>query len=426
MSAYLLDWCSLLVRWLHVVAGIAWIGSSFYFVWLDDSLEPLGEREPADPRVAGELWAVHGGGFYRSRKYRVAPQVLPPTLHWFYWEAYTTWLSGFALLCLLYFLRAEAYLVDPSVASLTKPAAIGIALAVIVASWLVYDGLCRSPLGRNPRALTLVVAIATAVEAWGLCHLFSGRGAFMIFGAALGTIMVANVLFVIIPGQRELVRAKREGREPDAGPGLRGKQRSVHNTYFTLPVLFVMISNHYAMTYGARYNWLVLIAMSFAGACIRGWFVARHKPAGRHGLVAAVPAALGVLTLAGLVVALAPGGVGGESQAITSEVGAMPPPGDAAMAGAPTVDVAQVQTIVEQRCVPCHSRNPTQHGFNAPPNGVVLETLDELRAHLPEVQKQVALRAMPLGNLTGMTDEERATVLMWIGHAAAHRSLSEQ
>lgn len=398
MIAYLLDWCGLLVRWLHLVAGIAWIGASFYFVWLDDSLEPLGEGEPADPRVAGELWAVHGGGFYRSRKYRVAPEVLPPTLHWFYWEAYTTWLSGFALLCLVYFLRAEAYLVDPSVASLTKPAAIGIALAVIVASWLVYDGLCRSPLGRNARALATAVAIATAVEAWGLCQLFSGRGAFMIFGAALGTIMVANVLFVIIPGQRELVRAKREGREPDAAPGLRGKQRSVHNTYFTLPVLFVMISNHYAMTYGARYNWLVLIAMSFAGACIRGWFVARHKPAGRHGLVAAMPAALGVLTLAGLVVALAPRGV----------------------TGAPAVDVGQVQTIVEQRCVPCHSRNPTQHGFNAPPNGVVLETLDELRAHLPEVQKQVALRAMPLGNLTGMTDEERAKVLMWIGHGAAH------
>ncbi len=440
MIAYLLDWCGLLVRWLHLVAGIAWIGASFYFVWLDDSLEPLGEREPADPRVAGELWAVHGGGFYRSRKYRVAPEVLPPTLHWFYWEAYTTWLSGFALLCLVYFLRAEAYLVDPSVASLTKPGAIGIALAVIVASWLVYDGLCRSPLGRNARALMAAVAIATAVEAWGLCQLFSGRGAFMIFGAALGTIMVANVLFVIIPGQRELVRAKREGREPDAAPGLRGKQRSVHNTYFTLPVLFVMISNHYAMTYGARYNWLVLIAMSFAGACIRGWFVARHKPAGRHGLVAAMPAALGVLTLVGLMVGLAPGDVRGTRQVITSEVGAMPPQGGVAvggtavdgsaadraragavpMVGAPPVNGAQVQTIVEQRCVPCHSRNPTQHGFNAPPNGVVLETLDELRAHLPEVQKQVALRAMPLGNLTGMTDEERAKVLMWIGHGAAH------
>jgi uncharacterized membrane protein len=440
---YLLDWCGLLVRWLHVVAGIAWIGSSFYFVWLDNHLEPQGTSEPVDPNVAGELWAVHGGGFYRSRKYRVAPAVLPPTLHWFYWEAYTTWLSGFGLLFLLYFLRAEAYLIDPAVLALTKSAAIAITLAVLVVSWLVYDGLCRSPLGRNGRALAVAVALVTAVEAWGVCHLFGGRGAFMVFGAALGTIMVANVLFVIIPGQRELVRAKREGREPDPGPGLRGKQRSVHNTYFTLPVIFVMISNHYAMTYGARYNWLVLIAMSFAGACIRGWFVARHKPAGRRGVASAVPAALGVLTLAGVVVALAPesgpsplgaalglgDGTGmapaadaGPNSGAGANSGATPNSGGSAST-APPGDVAQVQSIVEQRCVPCHSTHPSsQFGFNAPPNGIVLETLDQLRAHLPEVQKQVSLRTMPLGNLTGMTDAERATVLMWIGHGAAGRA----
>jgi uncharacterized membrane protein len=407
---YLLDWCGLLVRWLHVVTGIAWIGSSFYFVWLDNHLEPQLSSEPADPNVAGELWAVHGGGFYRSRKYRVAPAVLPPTLHWFYWEAYTTWLSGFGLLCLLYFLRAEAYLIDPSVAALTKPAAIGLASAVLVASWLVYDGLCRSPLGRNARALAIAVGIVTVIEAWGVCHLFSGRGAFMVFGAALGTIMVANVLFVIIPGQRELVRAKREGRDPDPAPGLRGKQRSVHNTYFTLPVLFVMISNHYAMTYGARYNWLVLIAMSFAGACIRGWFVARHKPAGRRGLASALPAALGVLTLAGVVVALAPAG---------SPVSGGAPAANGAPILPPAGDIAQVQAIVEERCVPCHSVHPAaRFGFNAPPNGVVLETLDQLRARLPDVQKQISLHTMPLGNLTGMTEEERAKVLMWIGHGA--------
>ncbi len=406
MTAYLLDWCGLLVRWLHIIAGIAWIGSSFYFVWLDNSLEPLGEREPPDPRVAGELWAVHGGGFYRSRKYRVAPEVLPPTLHWFYWEAYTTWLSGFGLLCLLYFLRAEGYLIDPAVLALSKTAAIAIALGAIGASWLVYDGLCRW-LGQKPRALAVSVAAMTAIGAWALCQVFSGRGAFMVFGAALGSIMVANVLLVIIPGQRELVRAKQEGREPDPGPGLRGKQRSVHNTYFTLPVLFVMISNHYAMTYGARYNWLVLIAMSFAGACIRGWFVARHKPAGRHGLRAALPAILGVATLASLVVALAP-----------------PTAGRNATAGVNAADSAavQVQAIVEQRCVPCHSKNPKLLGLTAPPNGVLLETLEEVRAHLPEVRQQVSLRAMPLGNLTGMTENERATVLMWIGHGATERA----
>ena len=281
MVTYLLDWLGLLVRWLHLVAGIAWIGASFYFVWLDNHLQAPSERERADPGVAGELWAVHGGGFYRSQKYRLAPAVLPPTLHWFYWEAYTTWLSGFALLCLLYFLRAEAYLIDPAVAALSKPVAIGIAVGFLIASWLIYDGLCRSSLGRHARALTAVLGLALAAEAWGLCQLFSGRGAFMVYGSAIGSIMVANVLFVIIPGQRELVHAKQQGRDPDPAPGLRARQRSVHNTYFTLPVLFVMISNHYAMTYGARSNWLVLIAMSVAGACIRAWFVARHRAAER-------------------------------------------------------------------------------------------------------------------------------------------------
>jgi uncharacterized membrane protein len=403
MLTYLLDWASLLVRWLHVVAGIAWIGASFYFVWLDNHLQPLADDERAAAGVAGELWAVHGGGFYRSLKYRVAPVRLPPTLHWFYWEAYTTWLSGFALLWLLYFLRAEAYLIDPAVAALTKPAAIAIALAFLIGSWLIYDALCRLPLGRSSSALTAVLGTLIAAEAWALCHLFSGRGAFMLFGSALGTLMVANVLFVIIPGQRELVHAKEQGRDPDAAPGLKGKQRSVHNTYFTLPVLFTMISNHYAMTYGARRNWLVLIAMSFAGACIRAWFVARHKPEESRGYWSAAPAVLGVLAIAALGVALAP------SQNVK--------PASAGAAG-PAVDGARVQLIVEQRCVPCHAASPTEPGFNAAPNGIVLQSIDQVLAHLPQVQQQLAMRTMPLGNLTGMTDEERATLLMWIGHGA--------
>jgi xanthine dehydrogenase large subunit len=397
---YLVDWSSLLLRWLHVIAGIAWIGSSFYFVWLDDHLEPPLDPERADAGVGGELWAVHGGGFYRSMKYRVAPARLPPTLHWFYWEAYTTWLSGFALLSVLYLFRAEAYLIDPQVAALTKPVAIAMASGVLVVSWVVYDLLCRSPLGRNTPALGAVIGGLAALLAWGLCQLFSGRGAFILFGAALGTIMVANVLFVIIPGQRELVRAKREGREPDPTPGLKGKQRSVHNTYFTLPVVFTMVSNHYAMTYGGPYNWVNLIALSFAGACIRVWFVARHKPEGRRGLKPLLPAALAAVTLIGLVVALAPPRSAGP--------GHLPP----------VVDNTLVSAIVEQRCVPCHATHPAQVGFNAAPNGVVLETLAQLRAHLPEVQKQLAMRTMPLGNLTRMTDEERAALLMWIGHGA--------
>jgi len=400
---YLLDWAGLLVRWLHLVAGVAWIGASFYFVWLDNHLQPLGHDERADADIAGELWAVHGGGFYRSRKYRVAPARLPPTLHWFYWEAYATWLSGFALLCLLYFLRAEAYLIDPAVMPLTKSAAVSIAMAFLIASWLIYDGLCRSALGRRTGGLTVVMAALIAAEAWALCHLFSGRGAFMLFGSALGTLMVANVLFVIIPGQRELVRAKQQGRDPDAAPGLRGKQRSLHNTYFTLPVLFVMISNHYAVTYGARYNWLVLVAVSFAGACIRAWFVARHRPTERGAYMAAVPAVLGVLTLVAVVLALAPSLNGRPASA---------------HAQGPAVEGARVQLIVEQRCVPCHATNPTEPGFYAPPNGIVLERIEQVLAHLPQVQQQLAMRTMPLGNLTGMTDEERTALLMWIGHRA--------
>jgi uncharacterized membrane protein len=407
---YLLDWCSLLVRWLHIVAGIAWIGASFYFVWLDNHLESPRDPGHTDSGVAGELWAVHGGGFYRSQKYRVAPQTLPPTLHWFYWEAYTTWLSGFALLTVLYLVRPEAYLIDPSVAALTQPTAIGVALGVLVVSWLVYDLLCRSPLGRNDRALGAVLAALAALLAWGLCQLFSGRGAFILFGAALGTIMVANVLFVIIPGQRELVRAKREGREPDPTPGIRGKQRSVHNTYFTLPVLFAMVSNHSAMTYVGRYNWVTLIALSFAGACIRFWFVVRHKPEGHRGWLAMLPAALAIATIVALVVALAPARTPRPGELAASPQQHLPP----------VVDAAVVRAIVERRCVPCHATRPTQPGFNAPPNGVVLETLNEVRAHLPQVRQQIALRTMPLGNITRMTDEERAAVLAWIGHGAAH------
>jgi uncharacterized membrane protein len=400
VTAYLIDWCALLVRWLHLITGVAWIGSSFYFVWLDNHLEPPPAGIPVEEGVAGELWAVHGGGFYRSRKYRIAPAVLPPTLHWFYWEAYSTWLSGFALLTLLYFFRADAYLIDPAVTVLGRPAAVAAALASLAGSWVVYDALCRSPVGRHSRALAGVLGVLLGALAWGLCSLFSGRGAFMIFGASLGTIMVANVLFVIIPGQRELVRAKREGRVPDAAPGLKGKQRSVHNTYFTLPVLFVMISNHHAMTYGARHNWLVLIAMSFAGACIRAWFVARHKPAQNRGVRAALPAALAVLTLVGLVAALAPAGAGDAAA------------GGALRSGMP-VGEAAVQLIVRRRCVPCHAAVPTQPGFAAAPNGLRFDSPGQMRAHLPEVRQQLSTHSMPLGNLTGMTEDERATVLQW-------------
>ncbi|HEY2395525.1 MAG TPA: urate hydroxylase PuuD [Rudaea sp.] len=408
MTPYLFDIASLLGRWLHVITGIAWIGASFYFVWLDNSLLPPRRRELLDAGVGGEVWAVHGGGFYNAQKYKVAPAELPEPLHWFYWEAYSTWLSGFFLLCLLYFGQAEVYLIDPAVAALSKPAAIGIALGFLVAGWLIYDLLCRSPLARNERALAIVIAGLCSAAAYGLCALFSGRGAYILFGAMLGTIMVANVFFVIIPGQRELVRAKTEGRTPDPVHGLRGKQRSVHNTYFTLPVLFAMISNHYALTYGARHNALVLMAMSLAGACIRAWFVARHKAHERGGRTSPVALGIGLLLLAGVGVALAPAG-----RAIPSSVVA----GDRAAVEA---RFAAIRQIVDQRCVPCHSAMPALAGFSTAPNGVLLDTPERLLAHTVQMQTQLSTGVMPLGNLTHMTDAERRQMIAWLSDGAPH------
>jgi uncharacterized membrane protein len=404
MIDYLYDWASLLGRWLHLITGIAWIGASFYFVWLDNHLLPPQRGELVDAGVGGELWAVHGGGFYNPQKYRTAPAELPPTLHWFYWEAYTTWLSGFFLLCLLYFGQASVYLIDPAVAALSVPVAIGIALAFLVVGWLVYDALCRSPLGRNDGALGAVLFVLLGAAAYALCHLYSGRGAYILFGATIGTMMVANVFFVIIPGQREMVNAKRDGRPLDPVYGLRGKQRSVHNTYFTLPVLFVMISNHFALTYGAKYNWLVLIAMAFAGAAIRAWFVARHKAHERGGRTPLLPLALGFAVLAGVIIALEPR-----------------PASDATASVVPAAQrFAEVQAIVNQRCVPCHAAKPAFAGFTAAPKGVLLDSPAAILAQTVPMQTQLRTKVMPIGNLTQMTDAERATVLAWLGDGAPH------
>jgi uncharacterized membrane protein len=403
MTAYFLTWLSLLGRWLHLVAGIAWIGSSFYFIWLDNHLLPPADPAHAQEGVAGELWAVHGGGFYRSQKYRLAPATLPGSLHWFYWEAYTTLLSGFFLLGLLYYGQAELYLIDRSVAALSKPAAITIGIAFLAGGWVVYDGLCRSPLGRDSGALGAVLAVLLSAAAWALCHLFSGRGAYMEFGAMLGTIMVANVFFVIIPAQRALVRAKQENRQPDARAGIAAKLRSTHNTYFTLPVLFVMISPHYPMTYGARENWLVLIAICAAGALLRVHFVARHKAHERNGRTSPLPAALGVLTLAGVAFALLP----------HAPVKKMAGPDSSG-------NFVRIEAIVARRCGGCHSAQPTLAGFSAAPNGVLLDTPEHILARTEQMRQQLATRAMPVGNVTGITEEERAEMLAWIERGAPH------
>ena len=397
-GAYWLEWLNLLGRWVHLITGIAWIGASFYFVWLDNHLLPPQHPADADKGIGGEVWAVHGGGFYHAQKYRVAPATLPEPLHWFKWEAYTTWLSGFFMLVLVYYLNADTYLIDPAVLALSPLQAIVIGLATMALGWLVYDALCRSPLGRDDRWLGLALLVMMTLAAWGLSHVFSGRGAYIHYGAILGTLMVGNVFFVIIPGQRELVKAKLAGREVDPTPGLKAKQRSVHNTYFTLPVLFTMMSNHYAMVFNHAYNWLLLVLISLAGAAIRVYFVLRHK-----GRAPWWPLLLGIGLLAGVAVASAP------------------PPAPAIVAVAnPAAEFARVVSVVELRCASCHAAQPSQPGFAAAPKGVLLDTPARIAAQATPIYQQVLSRAMPLGNLTGMTEAERQRVLNW--YAAGARS----
>jgi len=389
MEVYVLDWLNILARWLHFIAGIAWIGSSFYFVWLDNHLQAV--KDPADDAkgVGGEVWSVHGGGFYHAQKYKVAPAQLPETLHWFKWEAYTTWLSGMFLLALVYWYGAEVYLIDREVAELNSAAAVGIAIALLAGGWIVYDLLCKSPIGRDDEILGGVLLVLVGMLSWGLCQLYSGRGAYIHFGAVLGTIMTANVFFVIIPGQREMVDAASRGEAPDPGPGIRAKQRSVHNTYFTLPVLFVMISNHYATTYAHEYNWLILIAISIAGALIRIYFVARHK-----GKASPVPVIVAILILTAIAAAIAP-----KSRAASSES---------------NISFADVRSIINERCTPCHSASPTHFAFPAAPSGVMFDNDEQIVTEAMFIHQQtVTIEAMPIGNLTDMTDEERVIIDEW-------------
>lgn len=392
MEAYIVDWLNLLGRWLHFVVGIAWIGSSFYFVWLDNHMTPPASETDREKGLGGELWSVHGGGFYRAYKYRVAPASLPETLHWFKWEAYTTWLTGMFLLVLIYWYGAEIYLIDSTIATLSKAGAIGIGAGFIVIGWVVYDLICRSPVGRHQSILSLIIFSLLALSAWGLCELFSGRGAYMHFGALLGTIMVANVFFVIIPGQKRMVAATERGDAANAEDGLRAKQRSVHNTYFTLPLLFIMVSNHYAMTYGHAYNWLILIGMTLAGALIRVYFVARHK-----GAASPLPLLVAGLILAAIAWLAVPKVHSSEQSTVTT-----------------AVNFADVYRIVQARCTSCHAASPSFAGFTAPPGGVVLETAEQVANDATRIHQQsVVTRIMPVGNLTGMLDEERAVIDQW-------------
>ncbi|MES2940521.1 MAG: urate hydroxylase PuuD [Pseudomonadota bacterium] len=390
MESYLLDWANLLLRWLHVITAIAWVGSSFYFVFLDSSLAPPADEKLRAEGATGELWAVHGGGFYHPVKYALSPPALPPHLHWFFWESYSTWLSGFALFTVSYLWNAGTYLVDKSLMAWSPGAAVAVALSFLVVFWMLYDAICQwfGPRRNGDAIVGALVLVLVCVASWLACHWFAGRAAFLLVGAMIATAMSANVFFWIIPGQKKVIASIKAGQPVDPVHGQRGKQRSVHNTYFTLPVLFAMLSNHYGFTYGHPRNWLVLILMMFAGAAIRQFFVMRHGwKLGRNRHPAGY-ALVGVAVIVGVIVWL------------------MPEPVPASAANAPA-GYAQLRPVLEQRCYQCH-------GAQLQMKNVRLDTPEALKQHAQAVYQQaVVAKTMPLNNATNITDAERALIGRW-------------
>jgi uncharacterized membrane protein len=400
-ATYLLDWANLLLRWAHVITAIAWIGSSFYFVFLDSSLTPPVDPALKDKGVDGELWAVHGGGFYHPQKYMVAPKSLPQNLHWFYWESYSTWLTGFALFTVLYLFNAGSFLVDKSVHDWSAGAAIGASLAFLAVFWFVYDAICRLfGQGRHGDPIVgLGVTVFIVAASWLACQLFAGRAAFLLVGAMIATAMSANVFVWIIPGQRTVIQQMKAGEAVDPVHGQRAKQRSVHNTYFTLPVLVAMLSNHYGWLYQGPHNWLVLVLLMLAGALIRHSFVARHKAAVQGRRTPWEHALVGTLVLAGLAAWLAPA----------------PPTAEARGSAGTSVAFGDVRTVIDQRCAMCHNAQLAQ-------KGVALHTPELIGQHAQAVYQQAAvLRLMPLNNATQITESERALIRRWFEAGAPTR-----
>ena len=388
-------WLNLTLRWIHLIAGAAWIGTSFYFNWLNHHLRP-----PESPRegVAGELWSVHGGAFYRVEKFGVAPERLPKTLHWFKWEAYLTWLTGISLLVLIYYVGADLYLVDPSVADIGAGAAIAVGVGTLVGAWIVYDLLCKSALSAKPFAFSVVTFSLATGLAFGLTRVFSSRGAYIHVGVMLGTLMAVNVFRVIIPGQRAMVDAMLAGQEPDASKGRAGAQRSLHNNYMTLPVLFIMVSSHYPMAYGHTANWAILAALALIGVVTRHYFNERGKGHGSPWILPAAAAAMIALAFVSRP-SVAPSG--------------------ATAASAEHVSIEVVQAIVSAKCAVCHSANPTHPAAAAAPTDVIMDTPEQIQL-LAERIRAVAVESstMPLGNVTGLTQEERDLLGRWIRDGA--------
>lgn len=393
------DWLTFAVRWLHVITGIAWIGSSFYFVALDLGLR---QRSGMPAGAYGEEWQVHGGGFYHIQKYLVAPENMPEHLIWFKWESYVTWLSGFGMLALVYYAGADLYLIDPSVLDVSKPTAIAISLASLGFGWLAYDTICRSPLGNdNTRLMVLLYFILVAV-AWGYTQLFTGRAAYLHLGAFTATIMSANVFFIIIPNQKKVVADLIAGRTPDPALGKQAKQRSTHNNYLTLPVLFLMLSNHYPLAFGTEYNWIIASLVFLMGVTIRHWFNTQHarKGAPTWTWLVTVLLFIVIMWLSTVPKVLSEGG---EARASTTE--------QAVVAEA---DFSKVRDTVLGRCSMCHAREPGWEGIIVPPKGVVLESDGDIVEHAREIYLQAGRsHAMPPANVTGITEEERQLLASW-------------
>ena len=402
MDAYFLEWANLLLRWLHVITAIAWIGSSFYFVFLDNNLLRPKSPDLLDKGVDGAMWAVHGGGFYNPQKYMVAPKKIHTHLHWFYWESYSTWLSGFGLFTVLYLWNAGTFLIDKSLMDWSPVMAGTAAIGFLVGFWLLYDTVCR--LFGFKKNGELIVAglmiVIVAFAAWLACQLFAGRAAFLLVGAMIATAMSANVFFWIIPGQRKVVNAMTSGESYDPASlaihGKRGKQRSVHNTYFTLPVIFAMLSNHYSFLYAHEQRWVLLFVMMLAGALIRQYFVQRHGfRLGR----AKNPwpfAVVGVLLILAVIIALRPAPVASSASAQPS---------------AP-VTAAQVQAVLNERCISCH-------GAQVQMKNIRLDSADALKLNAQNVYQQaVVTRQMPLNNATQITEDERQLIARWFKEGA--------
>ncbi|OLY72586.1 hypothetical protein AU074_11900 [Pseudomonas sp. ATCC PTA-122608] len=430
MEAHLMEWLNLSVRWVHMITGVAWIGASFYFVWLENNLNRVNPKDG----LAGDLWAIHGGGIYHLEKYKLAPPTMPDNLHWFKWEAYFTWMSGVALLCVVFYANPTLYLLAPG-SSLSGPEGVLLGIGSLFVGWFVYSFLCDSALGKRPALLGLILFVLLIAAAYGFSKVFSGRGAYLHVGAVIGTIMVGNVFRIIMPAQRALVAAIAENRTPDPALPAKGLLRSRHNNYFTLPVLFIMISNHFPSTYGSQYNWLILAGIAVAAVLVRHYFNTRHNSQ-KYAWTLPV-GALAMICLAYVTgpkpvatapeVAKAPAAIEYQPLPETALGGGLKPAAPAAPAPAPaeaapaqaSIDFDKVHGVIQERCAVCHSAKPTSPLFSAAPAGVMFDTPQQIQQMAPRIQAQaVASQIMPLGNITQMTQQERDLIGTWINQGA--------